>query len=206
MFTGVVEEVGVVRHVEETPSGQRIEISGEKVLERLAVDDSIDVAGVCLTVVARDDRSFSVLAVPETLARTTLGRLARGSRVDLERAATPETALGGHIVQGHVDATTSLAARAAEGEGARLRFALPKDLARYVVEKGFIAIDGVSLTVAALARTTFDVALIPHTAQRTTLGALRDGDLVNVEVDVIGKYVERLLGARAPSGRSSQRL
>jgi riboflavin synthase len=196
MFTGIVEEIGTVRHVEETPSGSRLEIGADRVLDRLAIDDSIDVAGVCLTVVARDDRSFTVDVVPETLSRTTLGRLARGSHVDLERAATPTTALGGHFVQGHVDATTALVARHAEGDGARLRFALPKGLARYVVEKGFITLDGVSLTVAALAKTTFDVALIPHSARRTTLGSLREGDLVNVEVDIIGKYVERLLGAR----------
>jgi riboflavin synthase len=196
VFTGIVEEIGVIRHIEETASGRQIEIGAGKVLERLAVDDSIDVAGACLTVTARDDRSFTVVAVPETLARTTFGRLSRGSRVDLERAATPTTALGGHIVQGHIDATTSLRERRAAGEGARLRFALPKALGRYVVEKGFIAIDGVSLTVAAVAKTTFDVALIPHTAERTTLGQLREDDLVNVEVDVIGKYVERLLEGR----------
>jgi riboflavin synthase len=196
MFTGIVEEVGLVRHAADTPSGRRFEIGAERVLERLAVDDSINVAGACLTVVSRDDRSFTVEAVPETLSRTTLGRLTRGSRVDLERAATPTTALGGHIVQGHVDATTTLASRRAEGEGARLRFALPKELARYVVEKGFIALDGVSLTVASLAKTTFDIALIPHSAHRTTLGALREGDPVNVEVDIISKYVERLLGAK----------
>jgi riboflavin synthase len=197
MFTGIVEEIGVVGHVEETASGKRLEVRAEKVLERLAIDDSIAVGGVCLTVIARDDRSFSVDVVPETLSRTTLGRLARGSRVDLERAATPATPLGGHIVQGHVDATATLSTRRSEGEGARLRFALPKGIARYVVEKGFIALDGVSLTVASVARTAFDVALIPHTAQRTTLGALREGDPVNVEVDIIGKYVERLLEARA---------
>ncbi len=196
MFTGIVEEVGVVRHVAETASGRRIEISAERVLERLAVDDSVAVAGVCLTVVARDDRSFSVDAVPETISRTTLGAVARGTRLDLERAATPTTALGGHFVQGHVDATVPLRERHAEGDGARLRFRLPRELARYVVTKGFIALDGVSLTVAALARTSFDVALIPHTASHTTLGSLRVGDSVNVEVDIIGKYIERLLETR----------
>jgi riboflavin synthase len=196
MFTGIVEEIGTVRHVAQTSSGRRVEIGAERVLERLAVDDSINVGGTCLTVVARDDRSFTVDVVPETLDRTTLGRLARGSRVDLERAVTPSSSLGGHIVQGHVDVTTALVSRHAEGEGARLRFAMPKGLARYVVEKGFIAIDGVSLTIAAIAKTTFDVALIPHSAQRTTLGSLREGDLVNVEVDIIGKYVERLLDAK----------
>lgn len=198
MFTGIVEEVGTVRHVAESASGRRLEIGATDVLEGLALDDSIDVMGACLTVVARDDRSFTVDVVPETLARTSLGRLARGSHVNLERAATPATSLGGHFVQGHVDGTAALKTRTAEGEGARLRFALPKQLARYVIEKGFITLDGVSLTVAALAKTTFDVALIPHTARKTTLGALREGDLVNVEVDMIAKYVERLLESREP--------
>ena len=202
MFTGIVEEIGVIRHVEDTPSGRRLEIGAEIVAPRLAVDDPVNVAGACLPVVARDDRSFTVDVVPETLSRTTLGRLARGSHVDLERATTPTTALGGHIVQGHVDTTTALISRHAMGEGARLRFALPKELARYVVENGSIALDGVSLTVTALARTTFDVALIPRSAQRTTLGSLREGDRVNVEIDVIAKYVERLLDGR---GRGPQR-
>lgn len=196
MFTGIVEEVGVARHVAETASGRRIEISAERVLERLAVDDSIAVAGVCLTVVARDDRSFTVDAVPETLSRTTLGAVTRGTKLDLERAVTPTTTLGGHIVQGHVDGTIPLLERTSEGDGARLRFKLPRELAPYVVMKGFVALDGVSLTVAALDRTSFDVALIPHTAQRTTLGSVRTGDSVNIEVDIIGKYVERLLEAR----------
>ncbi len=196
MFTGIVEEIGTVRHVERTPSGARLEIACERVLERLAVDDSVNVAGACLTVVARDDHGFGVDVVPETLARTTLGRAVRGTHLNLERAATPTTALGGHIVQGHVDGTTELRSRQAEGDGAVLRFALPRDLARYVVRKGFVAIDGVSLTVAAVDRDSFDIALIPHSASRTTLGALREGAAVNVETDIIGKYVERLLGAR----------
>lgn len=193
MFTGIVEEVGTVRHVAPTPSGSRLEIACARVLDRLAIDDSINVAGACLTVIERDDRGFASDVVPETIARTTVGALLRGSRVNLERAATPETALGGHLVQGHVDGTTKLVARHAEGEGARLRFALPKAIARYIVMKGFITIDGVSLTVAALGKTYFEVALIPHTAERTTLGALRGGEPVNVEVDIVAKYVERLL-------------
>ena len=156
----------------------------------------MNVAGACLTVVERDDRSFSSDLVPETLARTTLGGLARGARVNLERAATPNTSLGGHFVQGHVDATAKLAARETAGDGARLRFAFPKDLARYVVQKGFITLDGVSLTIAKLGKTFFEIALIPHTAERTTLGTLRVGESVNVEVDVIAKYVERMLRAR----------
>ncbi len=193
MFTGIVEEIGTVRHVGPTPSGSRLEVAAARVMGRLAVDDSINVAGTCLTVVARDDRSFTADLVPETLSRTTLGSLTRGTRVNLEHAATPETSLGGHFVQGHVDATTKLQDRTPEGEGARLRFALPKTLARYVVQKGFITVDGVSLTVARLGKTFFEVAVIPHTAERTTLGALHPGEAVNLEVDVIAKYVERIV-------------
>lgn len=193
MFTGIVEEMGTVRHVAPTASGVRLEVACATVLERLAIDDSISVSGTCLTVVERDDRGFACDVVPETLARTNLGRLTRGSRVNLERAATPLTALGGHFVQGHIDATTKLLDRGGEGEGARLRFALPKPLARYVVQKGFITLDGVSLTIAKLGKTFFEIALIPHTAKETTLGTMRPGDMVNVEVDVIAKYVERIV-------------
>jgi len=196
MFTGIVSEVGTVRFAGETPSGKRLEIASTAVRERLATGDSVAVAGVCLTVTGRDDHGFTVEVVPETLARTTLGHAARGTRVDLEAAATPTTALGGHFVQGHVDATVALLARTPAGDGARLRFALPKGLGRYVVAKGFVTLDGVSLTVAALDRRGFEIALIPHTASHTTLGALREGESVNFEADIIGKYVERLLGER----------
>src|SRR6185295_18959787 len=169
MFTGIVEETGTVRHVGPSKSGSRLEIACSRVLDRLSVGDSVDVAGSCLMVIER------------------------GGRVNLERAATPETALGGHLVHGQVDGTTKLVARRSEGEGARLRFALPKTTARYIVMKGFITIDGVSLTIAGLGKTYFEVALIPHTAERTTLGALGVGEAVNIEVDIVAKYVERLL-------------
>ncbi len=194
MFTGIVEEVGVVRKVADTESGARFEIACRRVLERLEVDDSVNVAGICLTVTARGPDAFTVDVVPETIARSSLPPAA--GRVNLERAATPATMLGGHIVQGHVDGTTEVLGREGLGSGARLRFALPPALSRYVVEKGFIALEGVSLTVASLAATSFDVALIPHTAEHTTLGDLREGSVVNVEVDIISKYVERLLEAR----------
>ena len=196
MFTGIVEEIGTVRHIEPTRSGSRIEVAATRVMSRLAIDDSISVAGTSLTVIGRDDRSFTADVVPETLSLTTLSALTRGSRVNLELAATPETALGGHFVQGHVDATVKLLTRTAEGEGARLRLALPKALGRYVVLKGFITLDGVSLTVARLGKTFFEIALIPHTAERTTLGSLHPGEAVNVEVDVIAKYVERIVRKR----------
>jgi riboflavin synthase len=194
VFTGIVEELGIVRHAAPTAAGMRLEIASTSVVEDLRVDSSVNVAGTCLTVVERDDHGFAVDLVRETIARTTLGRAMRGTRINLERPATPVTALGGHFVQGHIDATTKLMARREEGGGAaRLRFALPKTLARYLVAKGYVAIDGVSLTIASLGKTSFEIALIPHTAERTTLGALRRGDLVNLEVDVLAKYVQRLL-------------
>lgn len=193
MFTGIVREIGTVRFVGETASGSHLEIACAETLEGLAIGDSVSVAGACLTVVERDDRGFAVDVVPETLARTTLGKLGRGTHVNLEPAVRPTTALGGHFVQGHVDAAVQLLERHPEGAGARMRFALPKDLRRQVVRKGFITVDGVSLTIAALDARSFEVALIPHTAEHTTLGGLRDGQLVNVETDVIGKYVERLM-------------
>jgi riboflavin synthase len=194
MFTGIVAEMGTVRHTGPNASGLRLEIASSQVASDLDIDASVNVAGACLTVVERDTHGFAVDVVAETLSRTTLGRAIRGTRVNLEAAATPTTALGGHFVQGHVDATTKLVGRREEGGGAaRLRFVLPKNLARYVVMKGFITLDGVSLTIAALGKTFFEVALIPHTAERTTLGALAAGDLVNVEIDVLAKYVERLI-------------
>jgi riboflavin synthase len=197
MFTGIVSEIGTVRHTEPSAAGMRLEIASSRVIGDLSIDSSVNVAGACLTVVERDDRGFAVDVVRETLARTTLGHAIRGTRVNLESAATPTTALGGHFVQGHVDGSTRLVSRKEEGGGAaRLRFALPKAQTRYIVAKGFITLDGVSLTVAALAKTSFDVALIPHTAERTTLGTLREGDLVNLETDVLAKYVERLVRKR----------
>jgi len=194
MFTGIVQEIGTVRHAGPNASGFRLEIASSAVAQDLGIDASVNVAGACLTVVERDTHGFAVDLVAETLAQTTLGRAIRGTRVNLESAATPTTALGGHFVQGHIDATAKLVARREEGGGAaRLRFALPQGLARYVVMKGFITVDGVSLTIASLGKTFFEIALIPHTAERTTLGALVPGDLVNLETDVLAKYVERLV-------------
>ena len=194
MFTGVVAEIGAVRHTAPKASGLRLEIASSQVAQDLGIDANVNVAGVCLTVVERDTHGFAVDVVAETLSRTTLGRAIRGTHVNLERAATPTTALGGHFVQGQVDATTKLVGRREQGGGAaRLRFAVPKGLARYIVVRGFIALDGVSLPIAALGKTFFEIALIPDTVERTTLGALAPGDLVNVETDVLAKYVERLV-------------
>lgn len=197
MFTGVVEEIGTVRHIAQNASGMRLEVAASHAVERLEVDDSVSVSGVRLTVAERDDRGFASDVAFETLSRSTLGSLSRGSHVNLERAATPDRALGGHFLQGHVDATTKLIDWQAEGEGSRLRFGMPKDLARYIALHGFISLDGVSLTIAKLTKTYFEIAMLPQAAQRTTLGSLRPGSSVNVEVDLLARYVERIVRARS---------
>lgn len=184
MFTGIVEEIGAV-----DATAPRLRVRCARILERLGVDDSVSVAGVCLTVVAREASGFAADLADETKRRTTLGGLRAGAPVNLELPATPATPLGGHFVQGHVDGTSRLLAR----EGERLRFALDPAWRRYVVEKGFVAIDGVSLTVASVGEGHFEVALIPHTARVTTLGTLAEGEAVNVEVDILAKYVEGLI-------------
>jgi riboflavin synthase len=162
-----------------------------------ALGESVAVSGVCLTVVPPLDPATLAFDVsPETLARTTLGGLAAGARVNLERALLPTDRLGGHIVAGHVDATAEVLSVARAGDSWTFTFSLPPALARYAVEKGSIAVDGVSLTIASLRDGSFDVAVIPHTFSETTLGDRKPGDRVNLEVDVLGKYVERLLAAR----------
>jgi riboflavin synthase len=190
MFTGIVEELGSVAALD----GSRLRIACSLVREGGALGASLAVNGVCLTVVGDGEDALTFDLSQETLRRTALGRLRPGDRVNLERPATPSTRLGGHLVQGHVDGVgrvTSLEP-AAEG-GASLRVDVPPELLRYVVEKGSVTIDGVSLTIAGFEAGGFVVALIPHTLAATTFGTVRPGEPVNVEVDVIAKYVERLL-------------
>ena len=194
MFTGIVEETGTVVALTPTEGGRRLRI--ETNLAGLSIGDSIAVNGICLTVVGVAAAAFEVEAVPETLARTNLGELAAGDRVDLERPLAAAGRFDGHIVQGHVDGTGRVEAVDPEGEGARMRIAALAALLRYTVKKGSIAVDGVSLTVAAVDDTAFEVALIPHTLAATVLGERRPGDLVNLEVDVLAKYVERMLEDR----------
>ena len=185
MFTGLIEATGGVLE-----AGGKMRIATD--LE-LAIGDSIAVNGVCLTVTALGEGWFTADAVPETLSRTTLGGLTPGRRVNLERPLRPTDRLGGHFVQGHVDGVGRLQSRAAEGDSTRLTFEAPEQVLRYVVEKGSIAVDGVSLTVAARLAGAFQVAVIPHTAAVTTLGERRPGETVNLEADVLAKYVEGLL-------------
>jgi len=186
MFTGLIREVGRVVSFEDG----RLTIASAQEAE---LGDSIAIDGVCLTVVAHEEGTLAFQAVPETLARTSLGTLEAGSRVNLEPALRAGDPLGGHYVQGHVDGVGSVRSVEPEGEGKRIWTDAPAELLRYVAEKGSIALQGTSLTVAAIDERGFAVALIPHTLQETTLDGLAPGDKVNLEVDVLAKYVERLL-------------
>lgn len=193
MFTGIIEELGTVESLTLGRESAVLRVRGPQVLTDATPGASIAVNGVCLTVVDHDDESFSVDVMAETLRRSSLGALRPGSRVNLERAMAASGRLGGHIVQGHVDATGEIVAREPGDHREVVTIALPDAVARYVVEKGSIAVDGISLTVASVAPGRFTVSLIPTTLALTTLGSARVGDPVNLEVDVLAKYVERLL-------------
>ena len=194
MFTGIIEELGSIRAIDRREGGARLEVAASTVLADVRAGDSIAVNGCCLTVVERGDGWWAADAVIETLERTALGSLERDDPVNLERPLRLSDHLGGHLVQGHVDAVGHVAARTPLADGStRFTFSAPPDALRYVVEKGSIAVDGISLTVAALGDDSFDVAVIPHTLAVTTLGHKDSGAAVNLEADLIAKYVERLL-------------
>ena len=193
MFTGLVEEKGKVIAMEELGDSIRMQIEAPVVTADAQLGDSISVNGVCLTVAELGDATFIADIMQESLNRSALGELAPQSTVNLERALLPTTRLGGHVVQGHVDGTAKLISRTPSEHWDILRFELPADLARYVVEKGSIAISGTSLTVSAIGETWFEVSLIPVTLRDTILGDLAEGDLVNLEVDVLAKYVEKMV-------------
>jgi riboflavin synthase len=197
MFTGIVEEMGEVVHLTDAGGDAAVlAIRGPLVTTDARHGDSISVNGVCLTVTDNTGGVFTVDVMGESLRRSSLGALRAGSQVNLERAATVGSRLGGHLVQGHVDGVGRIVAREPADEWEVLRFSLPPELAKYVVEKGSITVDGVSLTVMAVSDDTFDVGLIPTTLKLTVLGTKSVGDPVNLEVDVIAKYVEKMLGAR----------
>ncbi|KAE8762960.1 riboflavin synthase [Georgenia thermotolerans] len=193
MFTGLVEEVGTVRERREVDGAVLLTVAASTVTADLAPGDSVAVAGVCLTVTDPRPDGFVADVMPETLDRTTLGCLTPGAPVNLERAVAPHTRLGGHIVQGHVDGVGTVRSRTPGPRWDDLEIALPPELARYVAEKGSIAVEGVSLTVTHVSDDAFGVSLIPTTLAATTLGTLAPGSGVNLEVDVVAKYVERLL-------------
>jgi riboflavin synthase len=199
VFTGIIQSTGRIER--RTPSGPGVELTilTPRPLPDLSVGESVAVNGACLTVAARRGRRFTAAVSPETLHRTTLGGLAVGARVNLERSLRLGDRMGGHIVQGHVDGVGSLEAIRRDGEWLTYRFRAPRALAPYLVEKGSIAVDGVSLTVSACRGPSFTVALIPHTLGETTLGERQAGDRVNLEADVLLKQIEAMLRARRPA-------
>ncbi len=193
MFTGIVRELGRVVSAETDGGGLALVVEAPETAGALAVGDSISIDGVCLTAETVTNGRVSLHAVPESLARSTLGGLAAGDRVNVEPPLRAGDPLGGHYVQGHVDAVARVRSVEQEGDGLRVSFEAPREILRYLVEKGSVTVDGVSLTVAELSEEAFAVALVPHTLAATTLATLEPAQRVNVEVDVLAKYVERLL-------------
>jgi riboflavin synthase len=199
MFTGIIREIGTVEALERGAEGVRLRIASPLAGE-LGDGDSVAVAGACLTVAARVDGAFEADVMNQTLTLTTLGSLAPGDRANLEQAVRAGEPLGGHLVQGHVDGTAEVRAVVHDGFARRVSVGTPSELRRYLVERGSVAIDGVSLTVARLANDGFEVSLIPETLEHTTLGSLAAGDRVNLEVDQVARYVERLMQGFAKEG------
>ena len=206
MFTGIIEEIGTVRRIEHGAKGARLTIQAKTVLEDTRIGDSIATNGVCLTVVSMTDDSFSADVMAESLRRSSLGTLQGGSLVNLERAMAANGRFGGHIVSGHIDGTGTIASQKREDNAVWVKMKTPAPLLRYIVEKGSIAIDGVSLTVAAVTDTDFSVSIIPHTGAQTILLGKKPGDPVNLECDVIGKYVEKLTAPHKTGGISTNFL
>jgi riboflavin synthase len=201
MFTGIIEELGTVEHVEDQGDAVRLTIGAKTVLDDVRPGDSIAVNGCCLTVVDSTAGTWTADVMRETLDQTSLRGARPGDRVNLERAVTPTTRLGGHIVQGHVDGVGQVMSREPSEHWEVVEISIPTSLAKYVVHKGSITVDGVSLTVVAATEDRFTVSLIPETLTRTTLGHRRPGDLVNLETDVIARHVEKLVGVHASGGR-----
>lgn len=193
MFTGLIEELGNIVAVEPVAGGVKLRLTAHLIATDLDDGDSIAVNGVCLTALETTPAGFSADVSPETLDRTTLGNLKIGSPVNLERSVTPATRLGGHIVQGHVDGRGTFLSAEPAGDFWTVRIGFPSDVARYLVSKGSITVEGISLTIAAITDSHFDIAVIPKTWKMTNLSSLKPGEEVNLEVDIIAKYVERLL-------------
>lgn len=210
MFTGIIEELGKISAFEKGASGARIKISAVTVTENTVEGDSIAVNGVCLTAIDITPNSFSADVSDETLHKSTLGGLKIGANVNLERAVTPATRLGGHIVQGHVDARGRFMSATQDGDFWTVRIGFSKEIAQYLVYKGSISVEGISLTIAELAEDYFEIAVIPKTWQLTNLSSLKSGNGVNLEVDIIAKYVERIMlygqGGEKPEGVTMEKL
>src|SRR5512143_446456 len=206
MFTGLIQDVGKIQAVEPAGGGVRLTLSTRLDPAFLKIGDSVSVDGVCLTVVRMSGTAFTVEVSPETLRRSTLSAARQGDRVNLETALKMSDPLGGHLVSGHVDGTGEILEVILEGNSWRYRFGVPREISRYLVEKGSVAVDGISLTVAECGDREFRVSVIPHTAQSTTLGKKKPGDWVNVENDIIAKYVEKFVGQKEALGNPPSRI
>lgn len=193
MFSGIVEEMGVINEITITPEWTKLTIQAEKTLDETKIDDSIAVNGACLTVIAIDKNSFTFQVIPETLTKTNLGLLKLDSKVNLERSMTLATRIGGHMVQGHADMTCHILAINTDEKGTVITFSLPEKLKLLVVDKGYVTLDGMSLTVVNRQSDRFSIAFIPHTIQATTVQFYQLGQQVNLEVDVMGKYIHQYL-------------
>ncbi len=204
MFTGIIEELGTIQSLTNARNGARIVVHAPTILSDAKIGDSIAVNGVCLTVVEMTAVSFVADVSAETLRRTSLKQMRVGSKINLERPMTPSARFGGHIVQGHVDAIGEFSSAKQVGDGWNVRIKFPPGLSKYIVEKGSITVDGISLTVANLGEDWFEIAVIPHSWKVTNLSTLKRGDAVNLEVDIIAKYVERMLTGYVPQSQPTK--
>ena len=193
MFTGIIEGLGSIKDMQQAGQGKQLILNTDFALDETQIGDSIAVNGVCLTVTALENRRFYADVSPETLAKTTLGKAKVGDRVNLERALRLSDRIGGHLVTGHVDGLGSIRQKKREGNSVIVSIGVPESIARYMIKKGSVAVDGISLTVNHINRKGFAVSIIPHTAKMTTIDRCKIGDLVNIETDIIGKYVERFV-------------
>ena len=196
MFTGIIEGLGTITELRQSGQGKRLALEADFVLDHTKIGDSISVSGACLTVVAIEGKCFKVDVSPETLARTTFGRSKIGNRVNLERALRLSGRIDGHLVSGHIDGMGTIKHKKNTGNAVIVTIGVPESLSRYMIKKGSVAVDGISLTINNCGRDSFDVSIIPHTAKLTTIGFNKVGDLVNIETDMIGKYVERFVTER----------
>ena len=203
MFTGLVEEIGKIKAISNLGGGKKITVSAKKIMDDLKIDDSVAINGACQTVVKLGLNEFDVVAVEETLRKTTLGKLKTGDEINLERAMKISDRLGGHIVQGHVDTTATVLSIEKENTGVLYWFSLPSEFSKYLVNSGSICINGVSLTTARVEQSKFCVAVIPHTVSVTTFKHLNNGSIVNLEFDILGKYIEKMMHTSQPKKNSA---
>lgn len=194
MFTGIIEELGKVRAIRKSSAGAELTITASKTMDDLKIGDSIAINGVCLTITSVDEKGFQADVMPETLKKTNLGRLVPLEKVNLERSLRLSDRVGGHLVSGHIDGLGTISRKTRDGRAIALSISAPPSVLKYIIPKGSIAVDGVSLSVVDVSNSTFTVSIIPHTAEETTLGFKGPGSKINLEVDLTGKYIEKLVG------------